>query len=327
MAAVERSGTQTLEVGGHRLVLTRLDKVLFPDAATTKGELVGYYAAVAPVLLPHLARRPVTLLRAPDGSEGDAFFQKRLPRGAPPWVGAIPVTGRGPSPVPYPRVESLAALLWLVNLATVEFHVPQWRAGSRGQPLRPDLVVFDLDPGEPATVVECCSVALVLRALLTADGLDPVAKTSGSKGLQLYARRPTRGAGADTLGYAKGVARRLADEQPGLVVANMRRELRRSRVLIDWSQNQPSKTTVAPYSVRLRRRPWVSTPVTWGEVEAVASGAEPGSLRFEPGDVLDRVSEHGDLFAPLLAERRGQKRGEDSSSAADSTTSSSRSRS
>jgi bifunctional non-homologous end joining protein LigD len=321
------SGTKTLEVGGHRLALTRLDKVLFAETGTTKADLVGYYAAVAPVLLPHLARRPVTLLRAPDGTGGDAFFQKRLPRGAPPWVGSIPVTGRGPSPVPYPAVESPAALLWLVNLATVEFHVPQWRVGSRRRPLRPDLVVFDLDPGAPATVAECCSVALILRALLASDGLDPVAKTSGSKGLQLYARRPTRGPAVDTLGYANGVARRLADEHPELVVANMRRELRRSRVLIDWSQNQPSKTTVAPYSVRLRPRPWVSTPVTWDEVGAVASGADPQSLRFEPGAVLDRVSEHGDLFAGLLGRRGGQKSGAATSSAAASTTSSSRSRS
>jgi bifunctional non-homologous end joining protein LigD len=322
---MEKGGTQTLEVEGHRLTLSRLDKVLFPEAGTTKGDLIGYYSAVAPVLLPHLARRPVTLVRAPDGSDGHVFFQKRLPQGSPPWIGSIPVTGRDPSPVPYPEIKGLSALLWLVNQASIEFHVPQWRVGARRQPLRPDLVVFDLDPGAPATLAECCSVALVLRALLTADGLDPVAKTSGSKGLQLYARRPGRGPAADTLVYAKDVARRLADEHPDLVVANMRRELRPKRVLIDWSQNQPAKTTVAPYSVRLRERPWVSTPVTWDEVEEVGSGADPETLRFEPADVLERLSARGDLFSALLDAPRSTTRDQPTGTA--SASSSSRSRS
>lgn len=320
--------TATVEVEGHRLTLTRLDKVLFPETGTTKGDVLAFYAGVAPALLPHLARRPVTLVRSPDGVAGRAFFEKRLPRGAPPWMGTIPVASRGPAPIRYPAVDGTAALLWLVNLAAVELHVPQWRAGSRNRPRRADLIVFDLDPGEPATVVECCATALVLRQVLGSDGLDPLAKTSGSKGLQLYARRPRRGPGADPLAYARLVARRLASASPERVVANMRRDLRHGKVLVDWSQNQPSKTTVAPYSLRLRTRPAVSTPLTWAEVEAVEGGADPELLRFEPDEVVARIAAHGDLFAPLLdSGGRAQGMGEATSSAAANTIRSSRSRS
>lgn len=313
------AASRTIEVEGHRLVLSHLDKVLYPETSTTKAEVLSYYGRIAPVMLPHLARRPVTVVRAPDGVHGHAFFQKHQPRSAPSWIPTIPVprqhpadgrrspgTGEGTADstaddaIDYPAVDGAAALLWLVNQAALELHVPMWQAGSRRRPLRPDLLVFDLDPGEPAGLVECCAAALTVRAVLEDDGLEPVAKTSGSKGVQVYARWPARGGPADTVIYARDVARRLAGEHPGELLANMRRDLRRGKVLVDWSQNQPSKTTVAVYSLRIRDRPWVSTPVTWDEVAGVAGGGDDDALRFLPDDVLDRVSTAGDLFAPLL---------------------------
>ncbi|MGH9092923.1 MAG: hypothetical protein ACRDZR_16325, partial [Acidimicrobiales bacterium] len=208
--------------------------------------------------------------------------------------------GREDGPIHYPTVDGEAALLWMVNQAALELHAPMWRAGSRHRPLRPDLLVFDLDPGEPASLGQCCEVALAVRDALAGDGMEALAKTSGSKGLQVYARRPGRGGPADTVGYARDLARRLEGDRPGAVVANMRKDLRRNRVLVDWSQNQPTKTTVAPYSLRIREAPWVSTPVTWDEVTEVAGGADTHALRFQPGEVLERVADGGDLFAPLL---------------------------
>lgn len=306
----------TVEVDGRRLALSNLDKVLYPATATTKAGVLSYYTRIAPVLLPHLAHRPVTLVRAPDGVDGHSFFEKRLPRGAPSWMSTIPVPthpgrpaspakGKPPEPpIDYPAVDSLPALVWLVNMATLELHVPMWRVGARRQLLRPDLLVFDLDPGAPAAMADCCAVALLLREALASDGLAPLAKTSGSKGVQLYARRPPRGGPADTLDYAHDLAEELAHEHQASVVANMRKDLRRGKVLIDWSQNQPAKTTVAPYSLRLRERPWVSTPVSWQEVEEVAGGDDPERLRFEPDAVVARVEAEGDLFAPLLGEDR-----------------------
>lgn len=315
--------SRTIVVEGHRLTLTRLDKVLFPGTSTTKDEILSYYASVAPAMLPHLARRPVTVVRAPDGVDGCRFFQKRLPRNAPPWLATIPVPrrsggrarrdsagggtdgGTGDAPVDAPAVDGAAALLWLVNQAALELHVPMWRAGRRQQPCRPDLLVFDLDPGQPAGLAECCATALAVRSVLVGDGMAPLAKTSGSKGVQVYARRPGRGGPGDTVAYARDVARRLARDHPDQVVATMRRDVRRGRVLVDWSQNQPAKTTVAPYSIRLRHHPWVSTPVTWDEVAAVAGGAPADRLRFLPVEVLERVAASGDLFAPLLGDGRG----------------------
>lgn len=318
---------------GHRITLTHLDKVLYPETATTKADVVDYYERIAPVLLPHLARRAVTVVRAPDGVGGRTFYQQHLPSGAPSWIETVPVPARsrrqgprapdGPgsrgAPVPgrrrpgrdrvdHPAVDGEASLLWLVNLAAVELHVPMWCMGSRRRALRPDLLVFDLDPGEPAGLARCCAVALSVRRILAEDGVAALPKTSGSRGLQVYARRPRQGAAADPLAYARGLARRLEREQPGAVVSNMRKELRRGKVLVDWSQNQPSKTTVAPYSLRLRRRPWVSAPVTWDEVER-AAGGDATPLRLLPGDVVRRVATRGDLFAPLLGHGTGRGEG------------------
>jgi bifunctional non-homologous end joining protein LigD len=287
-----------VRVGGRRLKLTNLDKVLYPEVGFTKAEVIDYYSRIAPVLLPHLRGRPLTVRRFPDGVSGGSFFEKNAPSHAPEWVRTVrvdtPGSSRGSEYADFVLVEDLATLVWLANLAALELHVPQWVVGPRGGRRSPDLLVFDLDPGAPATVVECCRVALWLREALEADGLSPVVKTSGSKGLQLYAgvrvSKPER-----TSEYAKGLARRLAAEHPGEVVWQMAKAQRGGKVLIDWSQNNPAKTTVAPYSLRARERPSVSTPVSWDEVEACSVAED---LVFLADDVRERVGRLGELFTP-----------------------------
>jgi bifunctional non-homologous end joining protein LigD len=289
-----------VDVEGTQVVLSNLDKVLYPAVGFTKGQVLDYYSRIAPVLLPHLADRAVTRKRYPDGVEGQVFFEKNAPRGTPDWVR----TERLPSPgssknretIDYVVVDDLAALVWTANLAALELHTHMWRVvdGAAGPP---DMVVFDLDPGEPATIVECCQVAQLLRPLLEADGHQAIAKTSGSKGLQLYARADGFGSAEETSAYAKALAQRLEKEQPELVVHRMTKALRPGKVLVDWSQNSAAKTTVSVYSLRAKARPTVSTPVTWDEVQ---SCRRPEDLVFTSDDVLARVGEHGDLFAPLL---------------------------
>jgi bifunctional non-homologous end joining protein LigD len=284
-------------VEGRRVKLTNLDKVLYPEVGFTKAEVIDYYTRIAPVLLPHVAGRPLTVRRYPNGVEGKSFFGKNVPSHAPEWVRTVrvgtPGSSRGAEYADFVVVEDLATVVWLANLAALELHVPQWVVGARGGRRSPDLVVFDLDPGEPATVVECCRVACRVREVLEADGLSPVVKTSGSKGLQVYAAvsvsSPER-----TSEYAKGVARRLAGESPREVVWRMAKAERAGKVLIDWSQNNPAKTTVAPYSLRARARPSVSTPVSWAEVEACRVVED---LVFLADEVRERVAAEGDLFA------------------------------
>ncbi|MFI5614061.1 non-homologous end-joining DNA ligase [Amycolatopsis sp. NPDC051903] len=290
----------TVQVGQRQLVLSNLDKPLYGNGFT-KAEVVHYYSTIAPVLLPHLARRPITVVRFPDGTSGQAFFEKNLPRGAPDWVQTVTLpssgsrSGRGPGTITYPLIEDLPSLVWAANLAALELHVHQWTVGPGPNRQPPNRLVFDLDPGEGATVVECCRVAERLLEVLTADGLTPLPKTSGSKGLQVYCgvriRRPDH-----TSAYAKALAEQLAAEMPELVVAKMAKSLRTNRVLIDWSQNHPAKTTIAPYSLRGREMPTASTPITWDEVRACRTPAE---LTFTADDVLHRVGEHGDLLAEL----------------------------
>jgi bifunctional non-homologous end joining protein LigD len=267
----------------------------------------------------------VTLRRAPDGAGGQIFFQKNLPAGAPNWVRTITVPRRergGDDTIDYPALDSLAALMWAVNLAALELHVPQWQVDARARPRRPDLIVFDLDPGPGAGVAECAAVAGLLRAALGADGLDPVVKTSGSKGLQLYAR--VGRAPDDTRDYAHRLAQDLERAHPDLVVSTMAKARRVDRVLIDWSQNSTTKTTVAPYSLRIREAPTVSAPVTWDEVEGAATGRGPDLLALGPDDVRARLESGGDLFAPLLG---GGGQAVARSRSARKTASSSRSRS
>jgi bifunctional non-homologous end joining protein LigD len=290
-----------VDVEGRQVALTNLEKVLYPEVGFAKGQVLDYYTRIAPVLLPHLAGRALTRKRYPDGVEGQVFFEKNAPRGTPEWVRVVTLPSPGSSKnretVDYVVVDELATLVWTANLAALELHTHMWRVSDDGDALPPDMVVFDLDPGPPATIVQCCEVAQLLRPLLEADGLTPYAKTSGSKGLQLYARADAFGSAEETSAYAKGLAQRLEKEQPELVVHRMTKSLRDGKVLVDWSQNSAAKTTVSVYSLRARPRPTVSTPVTWDEVEACTS---PEDLVFTSDDVLARVEEHGDLFAPLL---------------------------
>jgi bifunctional non-homologous end joining protein LigD len=295
------AGDVLVEVEGQRLRLSNLDKVLYPEDGFTKGEVIDYYSRIAPVLLPHLAERPVTFRRFPDGVDKMGFFEKNASRHSPEWVRTVtiqtPGSSTGAESLDFAILGNLASLVWAANLAGLELHVPQWTVGARGAARRPDRLVFDLDPGAPATIVECCEVAMRVREVLADDGLLAVAKTSGSKGMQLYAAVTTTSAD-QTSEYAKALAEKLEGEMPSLVVSRMAKDLRRRKVFIDWSQNNPNKTTVAPYSLRARQAPTVSTPVTWDEIAACRT---PQDLTFTADDVLDRVDDHGDLFEPLLA--------------------------
>lgn len=291
----------TVEVEGRRLALSNPTKVLFPETGFTKAEVIDYYTRVAPVLLPHLAGRPVTFTRWPDGVTGHSFFEKNVPAHAPSWVRRVrlpaPGSGKDRDTIDYVLVEDLPTLVWAANLASLELHVPQWRVGQDGAPRGPDLLVLDLDPGPPATVLECATVAHRLRELLAADGLEAYPKTSGSKGLQLYVPvQPTTD--ARTSAYARDLAVRLERELPGLVVSRMLRSLRPGKVLVDWSQNHAAKTTIAPYSLRARSRPTVSAPVTWDEL---IGAHDPEDLVVTAAEMLRRVQRQGDLLAPLLA--------------------------
>ena len=286
-----------VQVDDRTLTLTNLTKVMYPDSGFTKAEVLDYYQRVATFLLPHIAGRPLTLKRYPEGVNGQAFFQKHVTAHRPDWIRTATVDSdssraRG-ARVTYLVVDDLPALIWAANLAGLELHVPQWRLPHVREP---DLLVFDLDPGAPANIVDCCRIAESLRPMLAANGLTPLAKTSGGKGLQVYARISgvTSEQASDR---AKAYAERLEREQPGHAVSRMTRSLRTGKVLIDWSQNNGSKTTVAPYSLRARQFPTVSTPVTWAEVEACR---QPQDLFFTAPDTAARVAEHGDLLAPLL---------------------------
>ena len=295
-----------IEVEGRHLSVSNLDKVLYPEAGFKKADVIWYYVHVAPFLLPHLQGRPLTMTRYPDGVGAKSFFEKHSARKAPEWAhcARVPRTDRskGGEIIEQLVVDDLATLVWVTNLAALELHVPQWRSVADGAYGPVDLIVFDLDPGAPATIVECCTVAEWLREELGGRGLVAFPKTSGSKGLQLYARLdpPWPWEAAHTL--AREIAQLMEREHPGEVLSNMRKDLRQGKVLIDWSQNHPAKTTVAVYSLRARPDPTVSTPVTWEEVGRCAAEADADLLRFTAADVLARVEELGDLFAPLGGE-------------------------
>jgi bifunctional non-homologous end joining protein LigD len=297
------------EVDGQRLSLSNLGKVIYPATGFTKGALIDYYARVADVMLPHLRDRPVTFRRFPDGTGGKSFVEKHVPSHAPDWVQTIKVpsssTGRGRGAatgeeVEYAVIADRPTLVWAANLAAIEFHVPLWHAGRRSSPPgRPDHLVFDLDPGPGTSIVECCRIATWISGRLAAKGREPVVKTSGSKGLQVYVRLPARTEWDAARDRALQIAQSIEKEHPELVVTNMTKTLRRGRVLIDWSQNHQAKTTVAVYSLRGGADPSASTPVTWDEVRDCERSGDPARLRFAPDEVLARVERHGDLFAAL----------------------------
>jgi bifunctional non-homologous end joining protein LigD len=291
-----------VDVEGRRLALKNLDKVFYPEAGFTKRDVVDYYVRVAPVLLPHLADRPLTLKRYPDGVEGAFFYEKRAPRHRPAWIRTEPVWSESnDEDIHYVVVDGLASLVWLAGIADLELHAFLARARTIE---RPEALVFDLDPGPPAGLVECCDVALLVRRLLEELGLRCFPKTSGSKGLQLYAPLLPPSTYERTKPFARAVARLLERTRPDLVVERMSKSLRGGKVLVDWSQNDRNKTTVCPYSLRARSRPTVSAPLEWREVERAARRRDAGALVLEASDVLHRVDRHGDLFAEVLTLRQ-----------------------
>jgi len=271
--------------------------VLWPSVGFAKGEALDYYARIAETILPHLAGRALTRVRFPNGVDAKRFYEKRAPKHTPEWVRTATVEMGTAGPIDFIVCDDRATLVWLAQLAALELH-PSLSLAKH--PERPTVVAFDLDPGEPATIVECARVALILRSLFAELGLESFAKTSGSKGIQVYVPLNSKVAYEQTKPYSKAVAQALERSEPDLVVSQQKKELRKGKVLVDWSQNDYSKTTVAVYSLRCRERPWVSTPLSWDEVEALESSADPDSVRFETADVLDRVERHGDLFAPVL---------------------------
>ncbi|MGH9172216.1 MAG: DNA polymerase domain-containing protein [Acidimicrobiales bacterium] len=355
----------TAEIGGRELSFSNLSKVMYPATGFTKGELIDYYVRIAPAMLPHLAGRPITCRRFPNGVASQGFIEKNVPKHAPGWIRTAVLARRmkGRDTNEYALVDDLASLVFFANLAAIEFHTPMWRlpaeddpdparadaaeapggdgegregggdeaedgedgeegdgkegeapsgadedggkpGGSQGVDARhasPDLIVFDLDPGAPAAIQECCQVALVLRERLATDGIELSPKTSGSKGMQLYGSIAGRGwQGLEANEYAHAAAEAIEADQPGLVVSRMAKALRTGKVLIDWSQNNPAKTTVSPYSLRAVGEPSVSTPLVWDEVAGCAAGANGGRLSFGPSEVLERVERMGDLFKATL---------------------------
>jgi bifunctional non-homologous end joining protein LigD len=298
--SVRQRGSKDAEttVDGRELKLSNIDKVLYPDTGFTKGDLIAYYATIAPVMLGHLTGRPLTVTRWPDGVEAKSFFQKQAPAHRPEWVRAATVAS-ATKPIDYTLADDLPTLVWLANLAAIELHVPLARAEAIE---RPTALVFDLDPGAPATIVECCHVALQLQGMFEHLGLESYPKTSGSKGLQVYV--PLNSAKVTyerTKPFAKAVAELLESAEPELVVSRMTKARRTGKVLIDWSQNDAKKTTVCVYSLRATERPTASTPLDWDEVRAGRDSGDPMSLAFEAAQVVERVAERGDLFAPVLS--------------------------
>ena len=288
---------ESLEIDGHRLKLSNLDKVLYPGSGTTKHQVIEHYVAVADALLPQLADRPATRKRWPDGTGKSPFFEKNTPRGTPTWVRTVtldsPGSTRDREQVTYPIVEGLATVVWLANLAALELHTPQWRVGPRAGVKQPDRLVVDLDPGAPAGLAECAEVANLVRERLAADDMETFPVTSGSKGLQLYAPISGRQDAEVVRDYAHEMAKELEAAHPRLIVSRMAKAVRGGKVFIDWSQNDDAKTTITPYSLRGLDKPFVAAPRTWDELE------DPGSLRqLLAEDLPERMGELGDLGPP-----------------------------
>jgi bifunctional non-homologous end joining protein LigD len=293
--------SQVVEVDGRELKLTNLDKVLYPKTGFSKGEMVDYYAKVAAAMVPHLKGRAVTLRRFPEGVDDldSAFFEKRCPKHRPKWVKTTNVrAGPNAGNIDFCVCDGRPTLVWMAQLAAIELH-PSLSLGRA--PTRPTVLAFDLDPGPPADIVDCCRVALRLRDMFGHFGVESFPKTSGSKGMQVYVPLNSKEVNYEvTKPFAKAIAQLLEKQTPDLVVSKMKKVERGGKVFVDWSQNHRSKTTIAVYSLRARERPTASTPVTWEEVEAVAGSGDGSSLVFEAEAVLDRIDRLGDLFAPVL---------------------------
>ena len=287
-----------VEIGGRQLKLTNLDKVFYPATGFTKGQVIDYYARIAPVLVPHLAGKPLTLKRYPNGVNQPPFFEKNATKHRPDWVKTAPIWSEGNQrDVNYILANDLATLVWVANLASIELH-PSLSLATDIQ--CPRSLVFDLDPGPPANIVQCCQVAVWLRAIFDHFKLQSFPKTSGSKGMQIYVPLNTKTSYDETKPFAHALARLLEDQHRELVVSEMKKAIRTNKIFVDWSQNDEHKTTVSVYSLRARERPTVSTPITWDEVEHTLKKKNAGLLVFESRQTLDRVEKMGDLFAPLL---------------------------
>lgn len=292
------SKPQVVEIEGKRLSLTNLEKVLYPATGFTKGQVIDYYARIAPVLVPHLTGRPLTLKRYPEGVDKEYFFEKNATKHRPDWVKTAPIWSEGNHRnVNYILANDLATLVWIANLASIELH-PSLSLVRKIE--SPTIIAFDLDPGPPANIVQCCQVSLWLREIFDHFGLQSFPKTSGSKGLQVYVPLNTPTSYEVTKPFAHALARLLEHDHKELVVSDMKKELRVGKVLVDWSQNDEHKTTVSVYSLRAREHPTVSTPVNWEEVERALKKKDASLLVFEADAVLERVEKRGDLFAPVL---------------------------
>jgi bifunctional non-homologous end joining protein LigD len=288
---------QSLDINGTKVDVTNLKKVFYPKPGFTKGDVIDYYVRISPVLLPHLKDRPITLKRYPDGVEGFFFYEKKCPAHRPKWIKTTKVSKSEGGEINYCVINDLPSLVWAANLADLELHTFLHQAPSIG---RPTTIAFDLDPGPPADIVLCCKVGLWLKSVFEALQMESFAKTSGSKGLQVYVPINSAATYDKTKAFAHAVAELLESQSPETVVSKMQKSLRRGKVLVDWSQNDDHKTTVNVYSLRAKDYPTVSTPVTWEEVDAVVRKRKATDLSFESKEVLKRVQKMGDLFAPVL---------------------------
>ncbi len=286
----------TLDVQGKKVDVTNLHKIFYPKTGFTKGEVIDYYVRISPVLLPHLKNRPISLKRYPDGVEGFFFYEKQCPKHRPTWMKTTRVAKKEGGSVNYCMMNDLPALVWAANLADLELHTFLHRAPAIS---RPTALAFDLDPGAPADIVDCCRVALQIKAIFDALGMQCFPKTSGSKGLQVYIPLNTPATYERTKACAHAIAGMLVSQDPAKVISRMQKSARRGKVFVDWSQNDAKKTTVTAYSLRAKEHPTVSTPVTWDEVTKALKNRKP--LSFETTDVIQRVAKHGDLFAPVLS--------------------------
>jgi len=287
-----------VEIGDRRLSLSNLDKVLYPEVGFTKGQVIDYYTRIAPAVLPHLRDRPLTLKRYPNGVDQQYFYEKQSPSHRPEWVQTAAVFSRSNSrTIDFTLCNDLPTIVWLANLADLELHTS---LALFHDVKAPTLIAFDLDPGPPATIVECAEVALRLREAFDHLGLEAFPKTSGSKGMQVYVPLNTPTTYGATKPFARALAQVLERRQPELVLSDMNKQRRAGKVFVDWSQNDEHKTTVNVYSLRARERPTVSTPLDWDEVEAVLDSRDPEELSFTSAEVLARVEERGDLFAPVV---------------------------
>ena len=289
---------QIVEIGGRRLKLTNLEKILYPATGFTKGQVIDYYARITPMLVPHLAGKPLTLKRYPGGVDSEFFFEKNATKHRPDWVQTAPIWSEGNQrEINYILANDLPTIVWLANLAAIELHPSLSLAADIECPRT---MVFDLDPGPPANIIQCCQVGVWLREIFEHFKLESFPKTSGSKGLQIYVPLNTKASYDETKPFAHALARLLENEHRDLVVSDMKKAIRTGKVLVDWSQNDQHKTTISVYSLRARERPTVSTPVTWEEVQRALKKKDAGVLVFEAPEVLRRVQKMGDLFAPLL---------------------------